>query len=191
MSDRRRLQLPLERASALRPDSIARAAISLEPLPAAARFALRLGAQAAAEIGAIGAFRLDMPVNTCSGAQGVCSARLGPDEWLLLAHEADGQHLEQELRAALAGQFHSVVDISHRQAALAVGGRCSREVLNGGCPLDLHDAAFPPGAAKRTLLGKAEVVLLRPGVERTYRLECWRSFAPYVHALLLEVAREF
>jgi sarcosine oxidase subunit gamma len=67
----------------------------------------------------------------------------------------------------------------------------AREVINGGCPLDLDDAAFPPGRATRTLLGKAEIVLLRPDTPHTYRIECWRSFAPYVRGLLAEVAREF
>ena len=188
MSEHGRVQPSLQRASALRSDSIARAAISIEPLAAATRFSLRLQAQAAAEIGAI---RLDMPMNTLSRAQGVCSARLGPDEWLLLADEADGLQLEQELRSALTGRFHSLVDISHRHAALTVAGLRAREILNSGCPLDLHDSAFPPGTAKRTLFGKVEIVLLRPEAAQAYRVECWRSFAPYVQALLLDVAREF
>lgn len=181
----------LQRASALRPDAVARSAISIAPLGAATRFTLRLDARAAADIRAIGAFPIDLPINTCGGTQTACSARLGPDEWLLLASEDSGQQLERELRAALAGRFHSLVDISHRNAALAVAGVRAREVLNGGCPLDLHDDVFRPGTARRTLFGKAEIVLLRPGVERTYRVECWRSFAPYVQTLLLDVAREF
>jgi sarcosine oxidase gamma subunit len=41
------------------------------------------------------------------------------------------------------------------------------------------------------VLGKAELVLLTPGAPHRYRIECWRSFAPYVQALLAEVAREF
>lgn len=182
--------VPLQRASALRPDVVARPAISIAPLAASTRFTLRLDARAVAEIRTIGAFPIDLPINSCGGTQTTCSARLGPDEWLLLASE-DGAELERELRAALAGRFHSLVDISHRNAALAVEGVRAREVLNGGCPLDLHDDVFAPGTARRTLLGKAEIVLLRPGVERAYRVECWRSFAPYVQTLLLEVAREF
>lgn len=191
MSEHGQLSTALKRTSALRPESIARAAISIVPLAAATRFTLRLDARAATESGSIGPFKLDIAINRCSGTQATCSARLGPDEWLLLAHEGDGQQLEQELRAALTSRFHSLVDISHRHAALRVAGPRACEVLNGGCPLDLYDDAFPPGAAKRTLLGKAEIVLLRPSVERAYRLECWRSVAPYVQALLLEVAREF
>ena len=82
MSEQGWLQPPPQRASALRPESVACAAISIEPLAAATRFSLRLHAQAAAEIGEIGAIRLDLPMHTLSRAQGVCSARLGPDEWM-------------------------------------------------------------------------------------------------------------
>jgi sarcosine oxidase subunit gamma len=181
----------LQRQSALRPDTVARAQISIAPLGAATRFTLRLDARAAADLCTIGEFRIDLPINVCSGTLVACSARLGPDEWLLLAGETGARELERELRAALAGHYHSLVDISHRNAALAVSGVRAREVLNGDCPLDLHDDVFPAGTARRTLFGKAEIVLLRPGVERAYRLECWRSFAPYVQALLLDVAREF
>jgi sarcosine oxidase subunit gamma len=40
----------------------------------------------------------------------------------------------------------------------------------------------------RTLLGKAEIVLWRIGAA-AFRLEVWRSFAPYVSAFLAEAAR--
>ncbi len=181
----------LQRESALRPGSVERSQISIVALGAATRFTLRLDARDATDLGAIGEFRIDLPINVCSSTQATCSARLGPDEWLLLAAETGAPELECELRAALAGRLHSLVDISHRNAALAVSGVRAREVLNGGCPLDLHDDAFPAGTARRTLFGKAEIVLLRPGVELAYRLECWRSFAPYAQQLLLDVAREF
>jgi sarcosine oxidase subunit gamma len=72
-----------------------------------------------------------------------------------------------------------------------VSGRHAAEVLNSGCPLDLAEAAFPAGTATRTLLGKAEIVLMRLDDGPTYRVECWRSFAQYVHGFLLEAAREF
>ncbi len=38
---------------------------------------------------------------------------------------------------------------------------------------------------------KAEVVLVRPAPGDHFRVECWRSFAPYVHAFLVNSAREF
>jgi len=169
----------------------ATAAISIAPLPASARFSLRLQATTATQLSHVGPFRFDMPINTCVVEDGRTIARLGPDEWLLLGPDAESGRLARELDLALASTFFSLVDISHRQVAIAVAGTHACEVLNGGCPLDLHDNTFPPGSATRTLLGKVEIVLLRSGAARTYRVECWRSFAPYVHAFLKDVAREF
>ena len=40
-------------------------------------------------------------------------------------------------------------------------------------------------------MGKAEIVLMRLDDRPTYRVECWRSFASYVHGFLTEAAREF
>ncbi len=167
------------------------AQISLAPLEPSARFALRMRAATAEELGESASFRFDIPINTCVVTNDRTIARLGPDEWLLLASDAEGERLSREITAALAGKFFSLVDISHRNAAIAVAGAHARETLNGGCPLDLGDEAFPPGSATRTLMGKAEIILLRPGAEAVYRVECWRSFAPYVSAFLNEVAREF
>ena len=45
--------------------------------------------------------------------------------------------------------------------------------------------------ATRTLLGKAEIILWRLHDAPAYRVECGRSFAPYVYAFLREAAREF
>lgn len=132
-----------------------------------------------------------MPINTCIALGGGTIARLGPDEWLVLCRDADAERLASEFTPALRPASFSLTDIGHRDVGLLVRGLHAREVLNGGCPLDLSDAQFPPGSATRTVFGKSEIVLLRPGVEMVYRVECWRSFAPYVYSLLRHCAREF
>src|SRR5690606_22257751 len=119
------------------------------------------------------------------------AARLGPDEWLLIAPSSPDDVLAGGIENALAGYFHSLVDVSHRNIAIEVSGREAPIVLNAGVPIDLDDAAFPAGSATRTVLGKAEIVLVRPGTDRVYRVECWRSFEPYVRQFLDEAAREF
>src|SRR5581483_9917570 len=124
-------------------------------------FSLRLRAASAAEFGDGSAFRLDLPINRCVTANDRSVARLGPDEWLLLGEAADSDRLAGDLNNMLAGKFFSLVDISHRQTTIAVAGTHAREVLNGGCPLDLSDDALPAQSATRTILGKAEIVLLR------------------------------
>jgi sarcosine oxidase subunit gamma len=56
---------------------------------------------------------------------------LGPDEWLLLAPAGEGTH-DCALENTLAGQPHSLVDVTHRQVALSVVGRGARDLLASG-----------------------------------------------------------
>jgi len=113
---------------------------------------------------------------------------LGPDEWLLLAPGETAESLARQLEIALAETPHSLVDVSHRQIGLDVGGPLAARALNAGCPLDLSVRAFPVGMATRTLLGKCEIVLWRRGPER-FHAEVWRSFADYAWDFLVEAAR--
>jgi sarcosine oxidase, subunit gamma len=159
----------------------------VQPLPPAARWILRGGepARSAAER----ALALPVPATACRA--GLAAERaalwLGPDEWLLLAPAADAS-LGASLSQALAGLPHSLVDVSHRQIALAVRGSHVATLLASGCPLDLGARAFPVGMCTRTMLGKCEVVLWRTEPEE-FRIEVWRSFAAYVARFLAEAAR--
>jgi sarcosine oxidase subunit gamma len=110
---------------------------------------------------------------------------LGPDEQLLLAPLADREHIAHQLSQSLSALPHSLVDVSHRQIALEVSGLRAQNVLNAGCPLDLHLDAFPVGACTRTVLGKCDIVLWRTGAA-TFHVEVWRSFADYASRFLAE-----
>lgn len=167
------------------------AAIVIEALEPCSRFSLRCRAKL--DSGALPAdpLHLSLPINTSVETEDRITARLGPDEWLLLAKYGTGAELTRTMQDVLADRVHSLVDISHAYTAFLVSGRHAPEVINGGCPLDLSNAAFPPGKATRTVLGKAEIILLRSGAQPCYRVECARSFGPYVETLLREVAREF
>jgi sarcosine oxidase subunit gamma len=132
----------------------------------------------------VGGFPIAMEINRCASANDRIAARLGPDEWLLCAPPDTAEF-------KLGDERHALVDVSHRYAALTVESTHAATVLAAGCPLDLHPQAFTAGTATRTLLGKAEIVLWRPGDAPSYRVECARSFAPYVLAFLREAAREF
>jgi len=175
------------RAAALNPDA---ATPAITPLPPATRFALRMRPETATEIGSVAGFQLDLPINRASLGPRL-AARLGPNEWLLIAEDGETEAIEAEIASALGERFHALVDISHRNVGLSVRGAQAADMLNAGCPLDLSAAAFPSGFATRTLLGKAEIVLIREDDAPTYRVECWRSFGPYVHGYLLEAARDF
>lgn len=147
------------------------------------RFVLRLRGFS----GSAGGFDLSGPINSVRGTPARFAARLGPDEWLLACPE--GEEARVAIEADLGGLFFALAEAGHRNVAIAVSGAHAADVLNAGIALDLSDAAFPPGSATRTLLGKAEVVVVRADAD--FRVECWRSFAPYVHAFLQEAAREF
>ncbi|TFZ57714.1 sarcosine oxidase subunit gamma [Methylorubrum sp. Q1] len=159
--------------------------VSVRPAGAEARFSLRvrLADGAAPKLAGLA---LETPINTLGTDGETWLARLGPDEWLVGGPEADADLLQGRIHEALAGLSHSLVDVSHRNVGIDVSGRQAAAVLNAGCPLDLSETGFPPGSATRTLLGKAEIVLLRPTNAPLYRVECWRSFSIYVHGFLNE-----
>jgi len=167
---------------------IAVPAAGVEPLPPATRFVLR-GAEAVCQAAAA-VLAVEVPRQACRAASGGTRSCLwlGPDEWLVLAPAADGAALGAALASALRELPHSLVDVSHRQVALALAGPRAALLLGAGCPLDLDARAFPVGMCTRTVLAKAEIVLWRQAAER-FRLEVWRSFAPYLTQYLAEAAR--
>ena len=170
------------------PTAIPTANVALTAAPPAARFILR-GLDAIAAAGA--AFGVVIPTKPLTSAtSGDRSALwLGPDEWLLLAPEAETAALYQDLTKALDRVACALVDVSHRQTALLIEGPKATAILNAGVPLDLSLAAFPVGMVTRTIFEKAEIVLWRTGPQ-AFRLEVWRSFAPYVLALLQAADRD-
>jgi sarcosine oxidase subunit gamma len=91
--------------------------------------------------------------------------------------------------AASSGTVHAAVDVSHRNTAVIVSGPGAEAAINSGCPQDLSLSIFPVGACSRTIFGKAEIVLFRTA-EDTFRVECWRSFSPFVFGLLAEGAED-
>jgi sarcosine oxidase subunit gamma len=162
----------------------------LRPLPAAARFILRGNPSVVTAAGA--AIGLVMDQAPCRASQGgACAALwLGPDEYLLLAPEAEARAHVLALEEALRLLPHSLVEVSHRQTGLEISGAHAADILNSGCPLDLDPAAFPVGMCTRTVLAKAEIVLWRTAPE-AFRIEVWRSFTDYVVRFLDEAAHEF
>ncbi len=157
-------------------------------LPFATRLLLRGGPEVCEPVGAV--FGVAPPTGPlASASEGQRAALwLGPDEWLLIAEDGPAD-LATKLQAALAGVFHALVDVSHRQVAIEVGGPGAARLLAAGVPLDLDLSAFPVGMVTRTLLLKAEITLWRREAEQ-FRLEVVRSFAPYVAAVLTQAAAD-
>ena len=106
-------------------------------------------------------------------------AMLGPDEWLALLPEGTKLPMGD-------GQPVSVVDVSDRSVGIIVEGPYAIDILSAGCPLDL--ARWPVGRASRTIFELVEVVIIREADTR-FRVEVWRSFAPWLREALETAAR--
>lgn len=112
---------------------------------------------------------------------------LEPDAWLL---QTDDPTFTRRLHDVLDDLHFALVDVSERFIGIAVRGPDAIAALQAGCPLDLHPRVFPTGRVTRTLLGKAEVILLRRDDAPTFELLTGRSFMPYLRQLLDDAALE-
>lgn len=159
-------------------------------LPPAVRLAVRGGGDAVPTIG--DAFGLALPTDACTSTSNAARAALwlGPDEWLLIAPEGEMPVLGDWMADAIGETPTSIVDVSDRNIGIEVKGMNAAEAINGFCPLDLGVQAFPVGMCTRTIFGKAEIVLWRTAAD-VFRIEVWRSFAPYVLGCLEEAMREY
>lgn len=181
-------------AESPRVEQIGRSAVPLEsgswwrPEPPRARYSLRVDLAAAATRAING---LPLATTPCRAHErGEWSALwLGPDEQLLIGPENGAPAFAAAVAEALRGLDHALVDIGHRQGAIELTGPYAAPLINSGCPLDLRDAAAPVGFCSRTVFAKAEVILWRRA-EECWQLQAWRSFMPYVAALLALAARE-
>jgi sarcosine oxidase subunit gamma len=164
--------------------------VSVTLVPSAARLSARGDRTAAEAIGR--AFGVPLPREVCRSAEGGRRAALwlGPDEWLLIAASGEADAVMRDIEGELEGAAASLVDISDRQVGIDVVGPEAAEAINGFNALDLDPGAFPVGMCTRTVFGKAEIVLWRTAADR-FRIEVWRSFAPYVLGCFEEAGREY
>ena len=166
------------------------APLTIAILPPATRLAVRGSGEAVKTLG--DGFGMALPQDACRANSNASRAALwlGPDEWLLIAPEGEMPALAAWMAEALGETPGSIVDVSDRNVGIEVKGPKSAEAINAFNPLDLHMDTFPVGMCARTVFGKAEIVLWRTAAE-TFRIEVWRSFAPYVLGCLEEAAREY
>ena len=159
--------------------------VRLAVMPPAHRISLRAPDGSVAALSKALGLTLPRKPKTSASKGSRSALWLGPDEWLVID---DGSKDPLDACAGVEA-LHSAVDVSHRNVAIAVTGPGAAATINAGCPQDLSLAAFPVGACSRTILGKAEIVVLRTG-EDAFRVECWRSFSDYVFTFLSEAARD-
>ena len=135
------------------------------------------------------AFGQDIPakIGDMSSTAEKTALCLGPDEWLLLARQDEGEEIAARFAEISEHTTHSLVDVGHRTVGIDLSGPAATLVLNAGCPLDLD--ALPIGGCTRTILDKAEIILMKLEREH-YRLEIMRSFAEFVWSFLSSAGRE-
>jgi sarcosine oxidase subunit gamma len=172
-----------ERRAALAGQELSTAGVTLAVLPPAERISLRAPDASVAALSKALGVTLPRKPKTSASKAGRTALWLGPDEWLVI----DEVGKDPLADCAKVTVLHSAVGISHRNVAISVIGPAAAATINSGCPQDLSLDAFPVGAASRTILGKAEIVLLRTAAD-AFRVECWRSFSDYVFTFLSEAA---
>ena len=103
----------------------------------------------------------------------------------------DDSDLGRAFFPSVSGAPGSVVDVSANLTTLELSGPAAREVLEKGCPLDLHPRAFGPGRAVSTTVGPIPVLLWQLDDSPTYRLLPRSSFADYLARWLIDAMSEY
>ena len=145
---------------------------------AAGRIETRLGASLPSACGAV------------TTGNGLSVLWLSPDEFLVVSDEQRPAPLTAALVEALQGEPGSATDLSANRTTFELGGPTAREVLEKGCPLDLHPRAFEVGTAYVTVVGSVPVILWKVE-EETYRILPRSSFADFLGRWLLDAMSEF
>ena len=101
---------------------------------------------------------------------------LGPDEWLVVGEPRTEGSTQRDLEDAMAGDHHSVVDVSANRIVFDLTD--GLDLLSGGCGLDLDPRRWRSGMCAQTLFGGAQVILHQLD-ERTTRVFVRPSFAGY------------
>jgi sarcosine oxidase subunit gamma len=167
--------------------------VQITPRPFVAMTDLRLDptGPAAAAVARYLGVALPTTPSTYAESETATAIWLGPDEWLVTSPFRTPEALETGLREAVAGEG-SVVDVSAQRTTLRLRGEHVRDLLSGGCSVDLHPRVFGRGAAVQTMLGQAGVVLMALDDTAThYQVVVRSSFAGYLTAWLLDAATEY
>ena len=115
---------------------------------------------------------------------------LSPDEFLVVSDEQQPAPLTAALVEALEAEPGSATDLSANRTTFELSGPVAREVLEKGCPLDLHPRTFEVGTAYLTLIGSVLVILWKV-TDELYWIHPRSSFADFLGRWLLDAMAEF
>lgn len=131
---------------------------------------------------------IPQPLMAAFDEEGSGAVWMSPDELLLFTAYDEADRLVAALDKALAGEHHLAVNVSDARAVLTLSGAGVAEVLAKGAPVDLSEAAFPVGTARRTHLAGIAVGFWRKG-DREWEIVCFRSYAQHLFDWLVTVSR--
>lgn len=165
--------------------------VSLREVPFLTMLGLRAepGSESARALGQVLGSPLPDQVGSTASSGAHTVLWLGPDEWLVVSIEP-ARPLVAALSAALGRGRGDVVDVSANRTTLELSGPSARDVLEKGCPADLHSSVFGVGTAVTTTLGPVPLLLWRTGQD-TWRLLPRSSFADYTARWLVDAMAEF
>lgn len=168
-----------------------RRAVAVREVPFLTMVALRvtLGSGPAERIAAQLGARLPSACGSVGSTPDSSVLWLSPDEFLAVS-ERNGAELTAALVTALHGEPGSAVEVSANRTTLELSGASARDVLEKGCPLDLHPRSFAVGAAYATTLASVPVLVWRVE-EQTYRVLVRSSFADHVGRWLVDAMAEY
>ncbi|MDB5613892.1 MAG: sarcosine oxidase, gamma subunit family [Devosia sp.] len=161
--------------------------VSMRPVEDCARFILRIEPQNLAAASAVWGASLPASVGGLVSGSGRIATCIGPDEWYLIAPLTEQDAIETAFAELYASTIHSLVDVGHREVGIAVEGPEAVLALQASIAFDI--AAMPVGSGCRTIIDKAQLILLREGQDR-FRIEVWHSFSDHVWHLLAGICRE-
>lgn len=150
----------------------------------------RLSLRARGDLAALnGALDLTLPqkIGRRAEAGAVEALCLGPDEWVIVAPEAEVAGLTAACATVYETHPHSLVDISGREVTFRIEGPRAAELLTLGAPRDPDSIAV--GEGRRTVFDGVSVVIWRDA-ETSFRMDVWHSFAQHVLGLLETGCRE-
>ena len=130
-------------------------------------------------------------------ASGALVTGSSPGEWTVIGMLGGGAaqraRLEAVAAGAGAGEFISVLDITHGRALIRLTGAAAPALLAKVCAIDLADHRTPQGTALRTSVAKLTTDLVRDDQEAvpSYLLHCERSYGQYLFEALLDAGAEF
>lgn len=147
------------------------------------------GSAAAGRIEALLGAALPTACGSASRGDGITVLWLSPDEFLVVS-DLEAAELTSGLVDAFEGERGSATDLSANRTTLELSGPAARQVLEKGCPLDLHPRAFAVGTAYVTVIGSVAVVLWKVADE-VYRILPRSSFADFLGRWLIDAMAEF